>query len=749
MGSKKKKSNNSGAGDSAGGSENGKKKEIQMIEDPRFSMIHTDPRFQRVPKKTDKIAIDSRFSQIFTDKLFAGSSAKVDKRGKPKKQSENGLSRFYHLEEDEEEKDEVKKKKKSVVKKVEDESEENSSDSLASESSGESSESELEGDSESDDDSLTSDSDDDEAGGVDVSEDDESVEVENVPVIDSETHRLAVVNMDWNQVKAVDIFMMLRSFLPKEGQIKSVTVYPSEFGLKRMEEEAVRGPVALLGDEKKKYDEGTEDEDEDEDEDENKDDDDDDDDDEIDTEKLRAYEKSRLRYYFAVVECDSIATADYIYKACDGVEFERSSNVLDLRFIPDSMEFPHPPRDVAKEAPANYEGLDFQTRALQQSNVTLSWDDDEPHRVKTLRRKFNDNQLAELELKEFLASDESESDSDEDVDEDVSEDDADLSDKVIKKARKTKMKAKMAKKDMYRALVQSGNGSEDDEDEGQDMEVTFNTGLEDLSKKILEKKDKGSESVWEAYLRKKKEKKKARKYSSKNSSDDDSDESDQEPLEQTEDFFVEDPSTVKSKKVKHGKKNREEKRPLEDEETAATTAELELLLADEKGTDNNLKGYKIKPKKGKGKKGNETPDEDNLPAVDYDDPRFSALFTNPAFSLDPTDPQFKRSATYFRQLAQRQHNDREEDTAIAPVELSRPSSNGSSRKEDDNSEGASRKEKFELSSMVKSIKMKSQQLPKPSSDKLKKGKTEHGSTIKEKKHKLEGLDHKMKKKARL
>lgn len=50
-----------------------------------------------------------------------------------------------------------------------------------------------------------------------------------------------------------------------------------------------------------------------------------------------------------MVECDSIATADYLYKACDGVEFERSSNKLDLRFIPDSMEFKHDPRDVATE----------------------------------------------------------------------------------------------------------------------------------------------------------------------------------------------------------------------------------------------------------------------------------------------------------------------------------------------------------------------------------------------------------------
>lgn len=56
-----------------------------------------------------------------------------------------------------------------------------------------------------------------------------------------------------------------------------------------------------------------------------------------------------IRYYYAVVECDSIATADYLYKTCDGVEFERSANKLDLRFIPDSMEFKHQPRDVATE----------------------------------------------------------------------------------------------------------------------------------------------------------------------------------------------------------------------------------------------------------------------------------------------------------------------------------------------------------------------------------------------------------------
>ena len=49
------------------------------------------------------------------------------------------------------------------------------------------------------------------------------------------------------------------------------------------------------------------------------------------------------------MECDSCATAGFLYKACDGMEFERSSNTLDLRFVPDDMEFTNDPRDSAEE----------------------------------------------------------------------------------------------------------------------------------------------------------------------------------------------------------------------------------------------------------------------------------------------------------------------------------------------------------------------------------------------------------------
>lgn len=104
-----------------------------------------------------------------------------------------------------------------------------------------------------------------------------------------------------------------------------------------------------------------------------------------------------------------------------------------------------------------------------------------------------------------------------------------------------------------------------------------------------------------------------------------------------------------------------------------------------------------------------------------------------------------RSATYFRQLAKRKETDSEEHAPTEPEELSRPSSNDTLRKEDENSVGLSRKEKFELSSIVKSIKLKSQQLPKPSSVQVKNDKMDHGSSRKEKKHKLDGLDRKSKK----
>ena len=48
------------------------------------------------------------------------------------------------------------------------------------------------------------------------------------------------------QVKAADILVMLKSFVAKGQSIKRVTVYPSDYGLQRMAEEAKFGPAGLV-----------------------------------------------------------------------------------------------------------------------------------------------------------------------------------------------------------------------------------------------------------------------------------------------------------------------------------------------------------------------------------------------------------------------------------------------------------------------------------------------------------------------
>ncbi|RZR79814.1 hypothetical protein BHM03_00005660 [Ensete ventricosum] len=204
-----------------------------------------------------------------------------------------------------------------------------------------------------------------------------------------------------------------------------------------------------------------------------------------------------------------------------------------------------------------------------------------------------------------------------------------------------------------RSLLLSQNDSDGDKSDDKDMEITFNTELEDLSKRILEKKDKKSETVWEAVLRKRSEKKKARKSRSKYSEDDSSDYDVEEAPDQTDDFFIDEPGDTEPKVGKKKSKAPSNKRGKDDRgrddlrdlarEREASRAELELLLTDDQGPNTGPKGYNLKPKKVKGKKGKQVVHEEKLPDVDAsNDPRFSALLASHLYALDPTDPQYKR-----------------------------------------------------------------------------------------------------------
>lgn len=68
---------------------------------------------------------------------------------------------------------------------------------------------------------------------------DDEVDVEN-------SNRLAIQNCDWDNMSAEDIMAILQSFCStmslQSGSVKSVTVYPSDYGLERIEAENLHGP---------------------------------------------------------------------------------------------------------------------------------------------------------------------------------------------------------------------------------------------------------------------------------------------------------------------------------------------------------------------------------------------------------------------------------------------------------------------------------------------------------------------------
>ena len=53
--------------------------------------------------------------------------------------------------------------------------------------------------------------------------------------------------------------------------------------------------------------------------------------------KLRSYELQKMKYYYAVVHCNSPKTATYLYDEFNGFEFEDSMIILNMSIIPDDV----------------------------------------------------------------------------------------------------------------------------------------------------------------------------------------------------------------------------------------------------------------------------------------------------------------------------------------------------------------------------------------------------------------------------
>lgn len=243
------------------------------LKDKRFANIGKDPRFRRVPDSTRKVVVDKRFNSMFSDRKFKLNYT-VDKRGKPSTlTSSEQLKKFYEIESDDTDEDE---KEGDETDEDADEEEGNDSDEDKLEDEKQKDEDARSYSDKNEDDNeakpgkapllkkslvekaksssngftvseiqpkveLTDavkaklqDLDVDYARGEgvlfsDSSSEEESTDGEDEPDLihdwgeldndaeetDTPTYRMAVCNMDWDRIRAVDIMVVLQSFAPQ------------------------------------------------------------------------------------------------------------------------------------------------------------------------------------------------------------------------------------------------------------------------------------------------------------------------------------------------------------------------------------------------------------------------------------------------------------------------------------------------------------------------------------------------------
>ena len=476
------------------------------MNDPRFSNFATDPKYKNISKGVRKIEVnDKRFSHMFTDKRFSN-KAKVDEYGNKIKKSNfnEDLEDFYTRDNVIiEGKNKIKEKYNKIDKNKKSKS--NPHDEILKSNENEEVESQdedydkiweknqkktlitssLNKDKQDDDFCYNSDEYRNSDNSSDTSDQfdeflNDYIEKQNqekdawdkykdsnIPLGDA-TKRISILNLNWETINSKDLFIILESLSPKPGMLKSVAIYPSDFGIKELEKEKIYGPdlgiykssskskqettlhsiEQLHWQEKQKefngYDEG----------------------------KLREYELKKLKFYYAVAEFKSVKISNFIYENYDGIEIQRTQMFLDMRFVPDDLEFPYKPKEVCSSFPQNYEMNIKSNRAMNHSKVRLTWDEDNENRSNLLKKAFQ-NQFNEDEIQELLVS------SDDEEDEDAKK----IAEILLKEDEEEKLKGqneiKLVKKKKDRGPIIK---------DGVDIDVVFDVGFEGLDKNALSNK---------------------------------------------------------------------------------------------------------------------------------------------------------------------------------------------------------------------------------------------------------------------
>ncbi|KAJ7103583.1 hypothetical protein B0H15DRAFT_812865 [Mycena belliarum] len=625
--------------------------------DPRFARLRSDPRFRRPRKEKSKVVVDDRFKGVFAPQVKKG---RVDKYGRPISDSHEheNLRRFYRLENDDDP----------------------APPPLPDYARGQAL---LESSDEEDDD--VSDSDSNTPGRhptrpINLTDNDPDIDLNEDSFVDldaqaaeyaklhpehtdnsegSQTNCLAAVNLDWDHVRAAHLYKICASLVsptaspmipaPKSstapapkggpshvvrGKVLSVRIYPSEFGTARMAREEKEGPPpeifkkksSTLDEEevndKNIYDVGDEND--------------------YDEDALRNYQLERLRYYYAIITCDTTEAAAHIYDELEGTELERSANIFDLSFVPSDMNFDQECRDEATEDTSiGQKGVDFVTDALRHSKVKLTWDEDDPERNQITRRTLSRKEIEEADFRAYLASS-----SDEDDEPSASKN----------------SKSKIASRDRLRSLLLEGGGDElpegwdrGQEDEGDiDMEITFTPGL-------TETKGAEDETTLDKYQRKMREKRKKKKIV-------------ETATEETDDFFDagdDVPAAVKTSKS--AKQRHRDDAPDDKPSRSLSTAEELALLVSSDHPSVEPRHFDMKAiikaekqAKRKGKKGKKVAEDEMQEdfAIDVNDSRFKVLHEDHAFAIDPSHPHFKKTKGMNALLEERSKRQRHKGGSV-------------------------------------------------------------------------------------
>ncbi|XP_068141375.1 ESF1 homolog [Drosophila tropicalis] len=754
---------------------NGEASTSGIWQDSRFQHLLADPRFRGVPKVQRKVKIDKRFEGMFTDDKFKVKYT-VDKYGRPiNKSNAEDLKKFYELDESDEEddNDDVEKEKEDVAKEgeVEEDDEEAKerrleelalvhedrpekddfgNDLLDSDGSEEipetlrqrltnpnidyaRGEGRLMSDSSSDDDTEAEGDDE----GPELQIDHVWGELDNdAETTEESTKRLAICNMDWDRIRAEDLMVLLSSFLPLGGSVLSVKIYPSEFGKKRIAEEDMHGPTELIKKSVEDDDENVSDDDDEEEEDLVKEQDSDaEEGDNYHMEKLREYQLNRLRYYYAVVELDSVETADKIYKECDGIEYESSATRMDLRFIPDDTTFDEDePTQECNEMPdsSSYKPRQFTTTALQQAKVDLTWDETNLER-KELGDKLSSGKVDKLNDKELrqIVNYSSEEDDDDDDEVELHKDIVSQPEENVQKPEEKKKLSKKERIEKYRSLLAEINEQET-KSKGQKYEMEMSWQIEDpaVEQKVKEEKSESKQNLTpiEKVIQKRSEKNKQRKEQRRqrqieanggvNGDNSDSD-SIPDGIDMNDAYFAEEfasgdyqpAKTKKSTKKQKNKTNREL-----DEDEQKQEQELALLLDDadadekqhfsltkilkeEQSTEGSKRKRRKQLKKAKNQKESKEP-EDNF-KLNLDDSRFKAVYKSHEYNIDPTHSHYKATKgmqEIIGEKLKRRHN-----------QVEKRETSGDGVEDEDQDKPKRSKQQLEQSALVKSLKMKLQQ----------------------------------------